>query len=81
MRWFAAENEGVEIRVKPETGAQGQKTAECFLQVGSELLPEEKELKHLSDGKMEADRKISTAAAAAVKTLDQTAVVKICRLI
>lgn len=81
MRWFAAENEGVEIRVKPETGAQGQKTAESFLQVGSELLPEEKELKHLSDGKMEADRKISTAAAAAVKTLDQTAVVKICRLI
>lgn len=80
VKWFAAENEGVEIRVKPETGAQCQKTAECFLQVGSELLPEEKELKHLSDGKMEADRKISTAAAA-VKTLDQTAVVKICQLI
>lgn len=79
-KWFAAENEGVQIRVKPETSAQCQKTAECFLQVGSELLPDVKELKHLSDGKIRADRKISTAAAAA-KTLYQTVVVKICRLI
>ncbi len=72
LGWFTAECEEIRIRVgtpKSEAMVFCQKTVDCFLWVGTELLPQAKEFKYLkvlftSAGKMEGgmDRLIGVAA-------------------
>ena len=81
---FAAECEAVGMRVstsKSEAMVLCRKTVECFLWVGSELLPQAKEFKYLgvlftSEGKMERemDRRIG-AASAVMRALYRSVVV------
>lgn len=67
LRWFLVECDAVEMRVgMSKAMVLCKKNMDCFLHIGSELLPQVKEFKYIgvlftSEGKMEIDRQIGAA--------------------